>query len=69
MLSQERFWVVLGKDNRTARYTTREEAKQEAIRLATQENRTFYVMELVGFAEPRQAVWETLSMTKLAKEA
>ena len=69
MLSQERFWVVLGRGNPPIRYSTKEEAKQEAIRFATKENATEYVMELVGFAEPRQAAWESLSKAKFAKEA
>jgi len=68
MLSQERFWLVWCPDRGepSIKHLTREEAKFEAVRIATREAKAVHVLECVGSAYPREAQWESCSNVKFA---
>lgn len=54
-MSDDKFWMVYGKNEPTHKHLTFEEAKAEAERLASRyPHIVFYVLESVGFARAVQ---------------
>lgn len=56
-LKLENFWIVLRDKSETyvtKRYASLEEARAEAERLCKRESARFYVLHVVGCAEPKE---------------